>query len=161
MKKAFLLSLFCVLSLTLSGCGKAPLMDELDASSKVYHFKSESMGFKVDLPESFQYYQVQQKIGKNEKGEQTTDFRDMEFLIPAKDRAFNDLRNTDVPGYAKVFIVRVYEKGKYKDQGFEKLIEAKDKTYAIKFWTNLPSEWQNVWTSKDENNIKQSLMTLE
>lgn len=161
MKKILLMSLFIALSLSLTGCGKQPLMDQLDTAKNVYHFKSEALGFQVDLPESFQYYQVQMKLGKNSKGEQTTDFRDMEFLIPAKDAAFNDLRNTEVPGYAKVMIVRVYEKGKYQEQGFEKIIDGKDRTYAVKFWTNMPKEWSDAWSSKDADEIKKTIKVLE
>lgn len=161
MKKALLLSLFISLSLVLTGCGKQLLMDQLDTAQNVYHFKSESLGFQVDLPASFQYYQVQMKLGKNSKGEQTTDYRDMEFFIPARDRAFNDPRNTEVPGYAKVMIIRTYEKGKYQDQGFEKIIEGNDRTYAVKFWTNMPNEWKGVWTSKDADAIKQTIKVIQ
>jgi hypothetical protein len=161
MKKTALISILLLLGITLSGCGRQLNMDQLDTKQNVYHYKNETLGFQVDLPASFEYYQTQMKYGKNEKGEQTTDWRDVEFLVPARDRNYNLPQYTEVPGYAKAMIVRTYEKGKYVDQGFEKLIETDNRIYAVRFWTQKPQEWQKTWSPQDESGIKKTFKMIE
>jgi hypothetical protein len=68
----------------------------------------------------------------------------------------------EVPGYAKVFTVRVFKPGKYRDfSGFEKLIEGTDNVYAVRFWDKLPTDWQAKWKDDLAEKIKKSLQILK
>ena len=122
--RALLFSVFFVVAILLTGCGKEPQMDVLDGGA--YHYKSAPYSFKVDLPEEFIYYQVQTRIGKDEKNVQTSDWHDVEFYVPTSDQVFAQ----EIPAYGKVFTVRVFEAGKFKNtEGFEKLIDGTDRTW--------------------------------
>lgn len=153
--KAWLLGIF-VVGILLTGCGREPQMDQLENGA--YHYNNETYNFKLDLPEEFIYYQVQTKIGKDEKNVVSTDWNDVEFYVPMNDRTYPQ----EVPAYAKAFTVRVFEAGKYREQkGFEKLIEGTDRTYAIKFWDKRPKDWQEKWQEDLAEQIKKSLQVIK
>lgn len=156
MKKiTWLLGLFAF-GIILTGCGRVPQMDKLDNGA--YHYRNETYEFQVDLPAEFIYYQVQTKLGKDDKNVITSAWNDIEFYVPMNDRTYPQ----EVPAYAKVFTVRVFEAGTYQEQkGFEKLIEGTNKTYAVKFWDKLPKDWQEKWNKDLAEKIKKSLQVTE
>jgi hypothetical protein len=156
MKKITWLLGILFLAVAVTGCGREPQMDQLDKGA--YHYKNAAYNFQVDLPQEFIYYQVQSKIGKDEKGVASTDWQDVEFYVPMNDRTYEQ----EVPGYAKVFTVRVFNSGNYHEQkGFEKLIDAQGKVYAIRFWDKLPKDWQPKWKPELAEKIKKSLQVIK
>lgn len=156
MKKITWLLGVLVLGIILTGCGRALQMDQLDKG--IYHYKNETYNFQVDLPAEFIYYQVQSKIGKDEKGVVSTDWQDVEFYVPMNDRNYMQ----EVPGYAKVFTVRIFDSGNYHAQkDFEKLIDASNRVYSIKFWDKKPQDWESRWQKELAGKIKQSLRVLK
>lgn len=154
LKKTWLLAL-AVIALTLTGCGRTAQMDKLNGD--LYSYRNESLNFKIDLPKDFIYYQVQIKNGKIGT-EETTDWKDVDILVPLKDATFTQ----DVPGYAKAMTIRVFQSGKYKETlDFEKLIEGNSGAYAIRFWKKQPKEWEKIWGSQMEDSIKKSLQVIK
>jgi hypothetical protein len=151
MKKLFLAVFLLAIVVTTTGCGGPAQMDKLDAG--VYHYQNELLGFKLDLPKEFEYYQTQLVLGKNNLGQQMTDWSDIQILVPT-----NDLRyEKTARSYAVPVTVRVFTAGKYKDfPGFEKLNESQDRIYAIKFWDKVPSDWTGRWTVELGKQIKKS-----
>ncbi|KKQ62043.1 MAG: hypothetical protein US81_C0002G0016 [Parcubacteria group bacterium GW2011_GWE2_38_18] len=116
------------------------------AQNGVYNYSNEDLGFTVNLPAEFQYFQTQSKQGDG--------YKDIEIFIPTTDKAYNQ----EVPDYAKPLVVRVYEKDKYKEEpGFEKKGETDDKVYALKFWNDLPKEWEGKWSEEMKNYILNSM----
>lgn len=156
MKKLLFLVFGVVLVTALTGCGKQLNIDQLDNGQ--YHYKSEALGFKIDLPKEFENYQVQVMPGKNEKGERISDWQDLEIGVPTLDKTVP--RMGDI--YAKIVTIRVYEAGKYKEaKDFEKLIEGNERSYAIKFWDKPAYDWSDKWTLEMLVGIKKSLQVIK
>jgi hypothetical protein len=141
MKKSILFTLVMVVlfSFALTGCRKAPLMDEPGKDGK-YHYQNNDLGFSLVLPEEFIYYQTQRKSGDG--------FIDVEVFIPSSDLE----QQIDVPGYAKPMFVRIYEKDAYQaENGLQKIGENDEKIYAVGFWSDVPSDWEEKWDEKLKN----------
>jgi hypothetical protein len=152
MKKLVLFSIIFIIVL-LSGCGlgKQP-MDQLAEDNK-YHYQNRTLGFALNLPSEFEYYQVQRK--------NTNYYIDIEFFVPTSDKDYLQ----EVPSYAKPVIVRIFsrnvwegiEDDKYKSI-FQEVGQKGNKVYTIVFWDNIPSDWQNKWSKDMQEEIIQSLV---
>jgi|WetSurMetagenome_2_1015567.scaffolds.fasta_scaffold00657_24 hypothetical protein len=146
MKKIAILFTFCFLLFALSGCGKAPMMDELNKQG-FYPYTNEALGFSLSLPQEFQYYQTQ----RNDSG----DFKELDIFVPTADTRIGNV----VSGYAEPVIVRAYNKNFYNrldkaDQNeFTKVGEKGDKVYVLKFWDVIPSDWTSKWTKDMKKQI--------
>ena len=151
MKKFLFVMLFVAVALSTTGCGQKPLMNQLD--NNVYHYDNQFLGFKVDLPKEFEYYQTQMVQGKNNLGQVVSDWNDLEVLEPT-----NDLRyDKTARSYAVPVTIRVATARKYQSSpGFEVINEGPSRIYAIKFWDKVPSDWQGRWTKELGAQIKQS-----
>lgn len=140
----------------LSGCGNKQVsqvdMDQLAADGN-YHYRNESLGFSITLPKEFQYYQFNKKFAPN--------YTDLEILVPTADRAYPQ----EVPGYATVLVVRVYEGKAWNNivdnSGdkiiFKKIGEKNGKIYAVKIWDKVSADWTKKWTSGMKENLIKSI----
>jgi hypothetical protein len=107
-------------------------------------YENKDLGFSMILPEDFQYFHVQ-RISENEP-----DYVDIEMFVPTADRIYPQ----EVPNYAKPLVVRIYDKDKWDElarsdkdgEGFEYLGIKNNKVYTIKFWDNIPSDWESIWS---------------
>ncbi len=149
MHKILLILLISVL--LFSGCGKSdlPPMDQL-AEDEKYHYRNKGLGFNINLPKEFKYYQTQRKENK--------DFIDIEFFIPTSDISYPQ----EVPSYAKSIAVRVFDKNTYdaiveeNRAIYEKIGEKRKKIYTIKFWDKVPGDWVDKWSEDMKNDIVRS-----
>lgn len=147
MKKYKAILLLILLIVIFSGCAKKePAMDQLAEDGK-YHYRNDDLGFGLNFPEEFVYYQFQRMDSEK--------FSDIEFFVPTNDRA----SFSEVPSYAKVLIVRVFMDSSawpdYKDF-FDQVGEQDGKIYAIQFWSKTPTDWQDRWDSSISSEIKES-----
>jgi len=137
--------------LFLAGCGKEPNMDQL-AEDGNFHYRNKDLGFNLVLPPEFLYYQTQRK--------ETADYIDLEFFVPTADRNYYQ----DVPGYGKPAVIRIFNKDSWEQASrggiYQKLGEKKswwpgrkDKVYAIKFWDEVPLDWQGKWSEEIKQGI--------
>lgn len=159
MKKAIKIfaSLFFVV-FVISGCGgrdQRPVnMDELSKDNK-YHYSNQMLGFSVELPDTFEYYQTQRTEGDN--------FTELEIFVPTNDTS----KHEEVPGYANPVTIRVYSrdawsgaKDSVREEGYAEVGRSDDDVYAIKFWQEAPSDWEDRWSTDAANDIKDSLELL-
>lgn len=153
MKKIVLFSIIFIIVLLLSGCGLGEqLMDQLAEDNK-YHYQNRMLGFALNLPSEFEYYQVQRK--------NTNYYIDIEFFVPTSDTAYPQ----EVPSYAKPVIVRIFsrnvweaiEDDKYK-LIFQEVGQKGNKVYTIVFWDNIPADWQDKWSKEMREDIIQSFV---
>lgn len=153
MKKFTIILFGLFLLFALVGCGKkTPDINQL-SEDKGYHYSNKDLGFGIALPSEFEYYQVQRK--------NSADYIDIEFFIPTNDRIYAQ----EVPGYAKPVIIRIYKLDYWRNKadesaeksGFEKIGENKASVYAVKFWSDLPADWQNKWNEDIKIGIIKSL----
>ena len=110
MKKIDKIFIFIFLFLGLffiGGCAKKLLMDEL-APDGYYHYENKDLGFKINLPADFQYYQTQRKEGD--------DFKHIEFFVPTNDTAYPQ----EVAGYAKAVVVAIFDSKKWSEINSQK-----------------------------------------
>jgi basic membrane lipoprotein Med (substrate-binding protein (PBP1-ABC) superfamily) len=151
MKKKYLAVFLAILILPLflSGCGqKTPKVDELAEDNK-YHYYNNTLGFDIEFPSEFEYYQAQ-RIEEDS-------YVDMEFLVPTTDLKYP----TVAKGFANPVTIRVYDKN-YWDRAninqdlYEKIAEKEDNVYTIKFWEKVPSDWSDKWNIEKEREIKES-----
>jgi hypothetical protein len=104
-------------------------------------YENKDLGFSINLPPEFKYYQVQRK--------NNSDFIDIEFFIPTSDTAYSQ----EVEGYGKPLVVRIYNRPYWeglKEDGEDKAVYVKvkendKKVYGLKFWKDLPADWQGKW----------------
>jgi len=139
-----------VACLFLAGCGNdqpATNMDELSGDNK-YHYQNEMLGFSVSLPASFEYYQTQRTDSER--------YKELEIFVPTNDTS----QHEEVSGYANPVTVRVYPGSAWQQmrdaaqgEGFAKVKEAGSRVYAVKFWQETPSDWQDKWSKDTENDI--------
>jgi hypothetical protein len=150
-KRKYLLAAFFILTpifLSACGAGKTVDMNELSSDNR-YHYRNDSLGFSVNLPKDFIYYQTQ----RNNK----TDYTELEFYVPTSDRRYSQ----EVSGYARPVSIRVYKKDSFnnwpaKDErkfGFTVIKEKDEKVYAVKFWDKAPTDWQNKWNEMMRQDI--------
>ena len=150
------IALLAICLFLLSGCGSKQVgqvdMDQLAADGN-YHYRNESLGFSVTLPKEFQYYQFNKKFA--------SDYTELDILVPTADRSYPQ----EVAGYATVLVVRVYDskawQGIADNSGdkiaFEKIGEKNGKTYAIKLWDKVSSDWAKKWTPKMKDDLIKSI----
>ena len=151
MKKSVSILVMITGILFLSGCswgGEKPVMDQASQDGN-YHYRNKDLDFQVELPSTFEYYQTQRKEGGG--------YIDIEFLVPTSDEQ-GDLDS--IKGYARPVVVRVFDQDVWRDteekEGFQKLEEGNGKVYAIKFWDEIPEDWQNKWEKEDKSSILDS-----
>jgi hypothetical protein len=146
MKKILFVLFFLFFAFGLTGCGKAPMMDELNKQG-FYPYQNTELGFSLSLPQEFQYYQTQRTNDAN--------FKELDVFVPTADTKIKEI----VPGYAEPIIVRVYDKNFYNSlsevdrKDFTKVEEKGNKIYVLKFWNIIPSDWTNKWTDAMKNQI--------
>ncbi len=143
MKKLVLFSIIFIIVILLTGCDlEKQSMNQLAEDNK-YHYQNRTLGFALNLPSEFEYYQTQRQ--------NTNYYIDIEFFIPTSDTNYPQ----EVQSYAKPVIVRIFsrdaweeiEDDEYKSM-FQEVGRKGKKVYTIVFWDNIPSDWQNKW-SKD------------
>lgn len=144
MKKAVFFCLILFLASFLTGCGsKGKDMKQLSEDNS-YHYSNKDLGFEMDLPAEFEYYQTQRK--------ETPDYIDIEVFIPTSDIDYLQ----EVPGYAKPIVIRIFESSVWQSIGednedkiiYKKAGEKKDKVYTIKFWDQAPKDWLGKWSKE-------------
>lgn len=150
MKKFYLLALLVAIALTVSACGKSKqeMMDELKADG-YFHYTNDDLGFGMNLPRQFIYYQTQRK--------DTDNFIDIEVYVPSTDPSSYD---PNVNGYVKVFTVRIFNKkywndsmnGQERDE-YSKLGEKKDKVYTMLFWQKPSADWTPKWSDEMKKDL--------
>lgn len=132
--------------------GDDPLMDELAADNK-YHYKNEDLGFSVDLPEEFIYYQTQ----RNDEEE----YQAVEFFVPTSDREYPQ----DIQSYAKFLTMEIYPETSADDivvlvgEKSHKFVigEEEDTSYVANFWKEVPKDWEDKWSEEMRDDIKDSI----
>jgi hypothetical protein len=155
MKK--ILIILTLMVLVFAGCGrKADVpMDQLSDDGK-YHYVNEQLGYSIDFPEEFIYYQTQ----RNNLG----NYIDMDYFVPTSDREYPQT----VQSYGRVVMVRVIDKVDYTDElsdetdiiGFVKIGESEDRLYFIDFWNTPPSDWTDKWNEEIRGGIEESFVIL-
>ncbi len=153
-KNARIITIFSFLIIAviaLSGCGKKEktvLMNEL-AEDNLYHYSNPDLGFSIDLPKEFEYYQTQSKV------EQA--YKSLQILVPTGDAAYGQM---EVAGYAKPLEIRMYDKKTWDESADKNLLKqekAKDgNVLAIKVWDKFPTDWNSKWTPEMEKRILDS-----
>ncbi|MEA3449495.1 MAG: hypothetical protein U9Q85_00715 [Patescibacteria group bacterium] len=151
MKKILTIILFFVFILSACGQKQAVPMDQLSEDGK-YHYKNEQLGFWINFPEEFIYYQTQ----SNNLG----NYIDMEYFVPTGDREYPQT----VKSYARAVMIRVIDKTDYDDAlaedtsviGFEKIAETSNRLYFIDFWNTVPKDWIDKWSEGMRQEIEKS-----
>lgn len=142
-----LLLVLLVLSFSLTACLKQePKVDVLAEDNK-YHYRNDTLGFQINFPEEFQYYQAQRI--------ETENFTDLEFLVPTGDINYP----SEVVGLANPVTVKLFNQDYWQDVNqdlYIKVAEKGDKIYALEFWTNYPSDWVNKWNDQMKQEIVDS-----
>jgi hypothetical protein len=146
MNKFISLLLLIMIPMLICSCGKKSNMDVKQLDGK-YHYENRDLGFQIDLPAEFEYFQTQRQKGDG--------YIDLEFFVPTSDTFISQ----EVKGYGKPFLVRVYEKNVWEkyDSSTEKKdlikIGESNRVYAIKFWNQIPKDWKQRWTSEYEKSL--------
>lgn len=148
MRKLFLSPIILIIALSLTGCGfsKGPAMNQLSDDNN-YHYQNKDLGFAIALPAEFEYYQTQRK--------ETEDFIDIEFFTPTSDTDYIQ----EVPGYAKPIVVRIFQDEVWQgvsdgDEAlYQKLGDKGKRVYTIRFWQELPTDWQGKWSEEMKKGI--------
>jgi hypothetical protein len=149
MHKLIFIPLLIIIPMLLGSCGQKTQTDA-NVIPGAYHYENRDLGFEIDLPADFEYFQTQRKAGDG--------FIDLEFFVPTSDTTYAQ----EVPGYGKPLVVRVFEKNVWdkpgsenEKNGFEKIGQS-DRVYAIKFWREEPKDWLSKWNE----DYKDSLINL-
>ncbi len=147
-KIIFLLSLAVVVLLS-QGCKKNQ-ENSAQINDGSYVYSNKMLGFSVNLPKEFIYYQTQRI--------ETEDYQDIEIFVPTSDTSYPQ----QVPGYAKPVVIRVYQESVWEGlpetekEKNQKLGEKNNKIYLIKFWGKSPEDWKEKWTTEMERGITDS-----
>ena len=151
-KSIIILVIIFIIVLALTDCGTGIRnMDELADDGK-YHYQNKRLGFAINLPSEFQYYQTQRK--------NTDYYIDIEFFVPTSDETYPQ----EVPGYAKSILVRIMSRDAWESVEdneeyssiFQKIGDKGDKVYTIVFWDKIPTDWQDKWGEKLKDEIVES-----
>lgn len=135
-----------ILIFSLSGClNEEPKVDVLAPDNK-YHYRNDLLGFQINFPEEFEYYQAQRIEADN--------YVDMEFLIPTSDIHYP----SELVGFAKPVVVRIFDSQYWQENRgsnsiYEELAEKGSKVYTIAFWNNYPQDWENKWSEEMKEEI--------
>lgn len=116
---------------------------------KNYFYQNKDLGFSLELPPEFMYFQTQRKKGE--------DFIDLEIFVPTSDVDYPQ----EVQSYGKPIVVRIFNSREAwnkideaeKTSFYREIGEKKGKVYTLKIWNDLPLDWQGKWTSEMEENI--------
>jgi len=130
-----------------------PNMDELGRDN-LYHYRNEELGFSLDLPPEFIYYQVERF--------NAADYTEIRFFVRTSDPNYV---YEVVPSYAKPIVIRVYSEAAWNQledddegkQAFEKKMTKNGRVYVIQFWDHQPSDWQDKWSDDMKSAISESL----
>ncbi|MCX6796739.1 MAG: hypothetical protein NTW06_04570 [Candidatus Falkowbacteria bacterium] len=132
-------------ALILGGCTLKKAVMDVPVSDGSYHYQNKDLGFSLVLPADFIYYQTQRT--------DTTDYVDLEIFVPTSDTGYVQ----EVPGYAKPIAIRVYKNKEAWEKHFANPTEVKnyqqlgsqgDKVYTIRYWTDIPIDWQGKWNQE-------------
>lgn len=144
----FFIFLISVLSLSACSCSKLPAMDQLTEDG-IYPYRNDDLGFTINLPAEFKYFQIQRKDASN--------YIDIEFFIPTTDKDYVQ----EVPDYAKPIVIRIFQqsdwqgilKGDEDNLLYEKIGEKGDRVFTIQFWQKIPADWADKWNEEMRKKI--------
>lgn len=116
---------------------------------KNYFYQNKDLGFSLELPPEFMYFQTQRKKGE--------DFIDLEIFVPTSDVDYPQ----EVQSYGKPIVVRIFNSREAwnkvdeaeKTSFYREIGEKKGKVYTLKVWKDLPLDWQGKWTFEMEEKI--------
>lgn len=161
LNKFYFFGFLLLLMLVFSGCSKKETDMNVLSDDGQFHYRNELLKFSISLPAEFEHYVTQRK--------DETDYSDLEFFVPSSDTA-NYVQ--EVPGYAKPIVVRVFKKDIWQkwqnnqasssdftilvSDSDEVIADKGDYIYVIKYWTNIPSDWQEKWNNDMKEKIKSS-----
>ncbi len=147
-KQSAKLSLALAVILVLSACSWGNSEKEPRERQTNFNYKNKSLSFEVELLESFKHYVTQRDQGEG--------FVDIEFYVPTSDTDYS----SEVRNYARPVTVRVFQDASLEelseDSPYEVLAQANNNIYTIRFWQNIPEDWQEKWSQEDEESIKNS-----
>lgn len=152
MKKFFVILLF--FSLFLSGCGRDKEQNTTESPNLKY--ENRDLGFSLDLPSEFEYFQTQRKV--------VGEYTDLEIFVPTSDRGYAQ----EIQSYAKPVVIRIMDKNEW-DENVKSLEEnlyqniggKKDIVYTIRFWTEIPSDWISKWNDGMKQNIIENFKIIK
>jgi hypothetical protein len=157
--KKLLILFFLVLPVfILAGCtnrsGQPENMDELSDNNE-YHYRNEMLGFSLILPSTFEYYQTQRTDEDN--------YTELEIFVPTNDTTLP----TEVPSYANPITVRVYGEAVWENvsraeisRGFQEAARQDGEVFVLRFWPEVPSDWEDRWSEEVESKMKEGLEIL-
>jgi len=146
-KKIVLVAVFALLTIILSGCFEKDMAMNSPKEDGSYHYPNKDLGFSMDLPAEFIYFQTQSKDSK-----EITKYKDIEIFVPTSDKTYFQ----EVEGYAKPIVIRIYSKSDWKQidnnneavNEFKKIEESKNSVYLIKYWDTAPKDWEEKWNDE-------------
>ncbi len=145
---AFRMGLLVALVLVLSACAGGEGDKKTPDNQVNLNYQNKSLGFELKLPEVIDFYTTQREEGEN--------FTDIEFFVPTSDTEYS----SQVRNYARPVTVRVFQgldrENIGKDSIYEIVGEKDNKIYTLRFWQNIPQDWQEKWNEDLEKNIKNS-----
>lgn len=149
---AFKLSLLAVLVLVLSACAGDGAGKKTSEDNRAnLNYQNKSLDFELELPEVIDFYTTQRKENDN--------FTDIEFFVPTSDTEYS----SQVRNYARPLVVRVFQGSNKEDIGEDNIYkivgEKGDKIYTLRFWQDLPQDWQEKWSKEIEEGIINSFKT--
>lgn len=156
MKKSIILLLAAAFVLTACGQKEEKVnMDELSSDNQ-YHYENKDLGFGIDLPADFIYYQTQRR--------QIGDSITVEFFVPTKDQNIPQ----EIPGYAKPITITLFtqeywdglEVDEDEKMFYTELARANDKIYAMRFWSRVPTDWNHIWNEDYAKNLELAFTLL-
>lgn len=136
----------------MSACGKEPVKVDMNqlAEDNLYHYVNKDLGFKIDLPADFIYYQTQRRnIG---------DKIVLEIFVPTSDNQIPQ----ELPDYGKPITVTLfpisYWDGLADDEDekmfFTELGRTDEYVYGMRFWSRVPSDWNHIWNEEYAKNLE-------
>lgn len=104
-------------------------------------YNNEGLGFSLILPKEFETFHTQRKDYPT--------YSDLEIFAASSDTKTSQ----DIIGYAKPVVVRIYDKDAWDNIKSTDIIKKEylyqsikdNRVYTIKFWSNVPTDWQGKW----------------
>ena len=147
-KQTAKLSLALAVVLVLSSCSWGGDNKKPQERQTNFNYENQSLGFEVELPQTFKHYVTQRDQGEG--------FVDIEVYIPTSDTDYS----SEVRNYARPITIRVFQNTSLEelseDSPYEVLAQANNDIYTIRFWENIPQDWQEKWSEETEESIKNS-----